>query len=100
MAYHPKVNGVNSTSLSGGRLAHNHASPVIRAFWAADLVLGVRQPHRADTDSGRGAGAGQPLLCVLGGQAPSRARGHRAGTPSADSRSQDERHDAHAGAGN
>jgi hypothetical protein len=44
MPYHPKMNGVNSTSISGNYLAHNHASAVIRAFIGADLVSGVRCP--------------------------------------------------------
>ena len=42
MAYHPKGNGVNSTSLSGRFLAHNHAGPIPRAFFAADLISGVK----------------------------------------------------------
>jgi hypothetical protein len=42
MPYHPKLNGVNPTPISGSYLAHNHASTVIRAFIAADLVSGVK----------------------------------------------------------
>ena len=44
MPYHPKLNGVNPTPISGNYLAHNHASTVIRAFIGADLVSGVRTP--------------------------------------------------------
>jgi hypothetical protein len=44
MPYHPKLNGVNPTPISGSYLAHNHASTVIRAFIGADLVSGVRTP--------------------------------------------------------
>jgi len=43
MPYHPKLNGVNPTPISGSYLAHNHASTVIRAFIGADLVSGGRK---------------------------------------------------------
>jgi hypothetical protein len=42
MPYHPKLNGVNPTPISGNYLAHNHASTAIRAFIGADLVSDVR----------------------------------------------------------
>jgi hypothetical protein len=38
----PKLNGVNSTSLSGRFLAHNHAGPIPRAFLAAELISGAK----------------------------------------------------------
>jgi hypothetical protein len=42
MPYHPKLNGVNPTPISGSLLAHSHASLATRAFWAADLVSGAK----------------------------------------------------------
>jgi hypothetical protein len=42
MPYHSKLNGVNPTPISGSYLAHNHASTVILAFIAADLVREVK----------------------------------------------------------
>jgi hypothetical protein len=41
MPYHPKLNGVNPTPISGSYLARNHAGMARRAFIAADLHLGT-----------------------------------------------------------
>ena len=41
MPYHPKLNGVNPTPISGRYLACNKFSPIKRAFIAADLCLGT-----------------------------------------------------------
>jgi hypothetical protein len=46
MPYHPKMNGVNPTPISGSFLAHNHAGMAARAFTAADLVRGVKYPFK------------------------------------------------------